>query len=326
MAHLTYEQRYQIDVEKANGRTQEEIALLIGASQSTISREISRNHSEDEYNGNQAHKKALERRQNASRVPRKNMSNTIPLVKSMLCEYQFSPEQISGRLRTAHNILISHEWIYQHIWLDKERGGDLYKNLRRYGRKYNKRGSKMAGRGLIPERVGIEERPAIVDLKERVGDFEGDTIIGRHHRGAILTLVDRRTKLTRLFLLPGARSKETAQAMIQLLTPIKELVHTITTDNGGEFSSHRLVSAALGIKFFFARPYHSWERGLNENTNGLIRQYFPKRTNLLKLNPLDVIEVEHKLNNRPRKSLEYRTPNEEFLRLTRLDPHYAFRT
>lgn len=199
----------------------------------------------------------------------------------------------------------------------------MYKNLRRSGKKYNKRGSKMAGRGLIPNRVSIDNRPAEVALKQRVGDFEGDTIVGAGHRGAIVSLVDRKTKLTRLRLISGAKADETAQALIDALRPIKECVHTITTDNGKEFSQHESVAAKLNAKFFFANPYHSWERGLNENTNGLVRQYFPKGCDFTKLTQKQVLEVENKLNNRPRKTLNFNTPNEEFLRLTGIDLFYA---
>jgi IS30 family transposase len=223
------------------------------------------------------------------------------------------------------NIQISHESIYQHIWKDKKIGGKLYLNLRQQGKKRNKRGEKKAGRGLIPDRIGIELRPAIVDLKLRIGDWEGDTIVGKDHRGAIVSMVERKTKLVRLYLLQSATAQATAEATNAILKPLKKHVKTITTDNGKEFAAHKKIAETLKAKFYFARPYHSWERGLNENTNGLVRQFFPKGTDFTKLTHEEVQNVEKNLNNRPRKLLQFRTPNEEFLHLTGQKPTYALR-
>ena len=326
MSQLTYEERYQISQKRANGLTPTVIAREIGRAESTVRNELKRNTVNGRYNTEEADQKAATRKSKASSHPLKEMSIIIPLMKKLLCKKQFSPEQISGRLKLRNKLKVSHEWIYQYIWADKERGGELFKHLRNKPRQYRKRGSKKVSRTNIPDRVGIENRPIEVGLKQRFGDFEGDTIIGRQHGGAILSLVDRASKLTKLVLLPGARSEDAAKAMIKALDPIKEFVHTITTDNGSELKKHKDVSKALNVKFFFANPYHSWERGLNENTNGLVRQYFPKGSNFLKLTPFDVLRVEYKLNNRPRKTLGYRTPNEEFLRLTRLTQISAFRS
>lgn len=322
--HLAYDQRCQIYALKKSNLSQKKIAEIIGTSQSTVSRELHRNKGLKGYRYKQAQEKALQRRNLASSLPHKLTPKLIPLVEKMIREDQLSPEQISGLLKKDYNVAISHERIYLYIWKDKRNGGDLYKSLRRCGKKYNNRGAKKAGRGLIPNRVGIENRPAEVALKLRVGDFEGDTIVGEGHRGAILSIVDRKTKITKLRLITGAKADETAQAIIDTLRPIKKYVHTITTDNGKEFSRHEIVAAALNAKFFFANPYHSWERGLNENTNGLVRQYFPKGCDFTKLTQEQVLEVEKKLNNRPRKTLSFRTPNEEFLRLTGIDLNYAF--
>ena len=199
----------------------------------------------------------------------------------------------------------------------------MYKHLRRCGKKYNKRSGKLAGRGLIPNRIDISLRPVEVAARSRVGDFEGDTIIGKEHRGAVMTMVERKTKVTLMHRLSSTKSEETAAAIIKRMLPIKELVLTITTDNGKEFAQHESIASNLNAQFFFAQPYHSWERGLNENTNGLIRQYFPKGSDLSTLTQQQVLVVEKKLNNRPRKTLGYRTPNEEFLRLTGVDLNYA---
>lgn len=323
--HLTRDQRCQIYAHKKSGMTQKEIAEEIGVSQSAISRELKRNAGKRGYRYQQAHEKAEQKRQSASANAKKMTGSVLPLVVKMVKEDQLSPEQISGRLKLEHKICISHETIYKYIWSDKRNRGNLYKNLRRSGKKYNKRSGKLAGRGLIPNRVGIENRPGVVDAKNRVGDFEGDTIIGAQHQGAIMSLVERKTKVTLLRLLPGPRAHETAQAMIESLKPVSDFVLTITMDNGKEFAQHGLVAAELDALCFFAQPYHSWERGLNENANGLVRQYFPKGSDFSKLTEQQVLDVEKKLNNRPRKTLGFRTPSEEFLRITGVDLNYALR-
>ena len=323
--HLTYEQRCQIYALKQEKKSQTEIAQKIGVDQSAISRELSRNTSKRGYRYKKAQEKSVKRRHNASSVPKKMTRYLTDIIEQMLKENQLSPDQISGRLKLTSGTSISHECIYKHVWNDKEQGGDLYKNLRRSGKKYNKRGSKNAGRGLIPNRVGIEQRPIEVEQKMRIGDFEADTIIGSRHRGAILSIVDRKTKLTLLRLLSSTKAQIVAHEMIEALAPIKTCAHTITTDNGKEFARHESVAEILGVKCFFANPYHAWERGLNENTNGLVRQYLPKKSDFSKLNAEQVFMVQQKLNNRPRKSLGYRTPNEEFLRLTGRSQNYALR-
>lgn len=324
--HLTYDQRCQIYALKKSGKNQVEIAMLVETTQSTISKELKRNNGKKGYRYKQAHAKSLQRRYLISSVRRKMTSNTVSLVEKMLYENEWSPEQISGRLKLTHKISISHESIYLHVWNDKRNGGGLYKKLRRIGKKYNKRRGKLAGRGLIPNRVGIENRPIEVETKVRVGDFEADTIVGANHRGAIVSLVDRKTKITFLGLISGPKSDETADLIIEKLKPIKKYVHSITSDNGKEFSQHESIAKKLNLLFFFARPYHSWERGLNENTNGLVRQYFPKGCDFTKLTKEQVLAVEKKLNDRPRKTLGYKTPNEELLHLTGINLiNYALR-
>jgi IS30 family transposase len=207
---------------------------------------------------------------------------------------------------------VSHETIYEYIWEDKKNGGGLYKHLRHHGKKYNKRAGKNAGRGLIPNRVDIEERPAIVEKKERTGDWEGDTIIGKDHVGAIVSLVDRATKMAKLVLVENKTAEVVTEAIETALSPVQDVVHTITLDNGKEFAMHEKVAASLNAKVYFAKPYRSWERPLNEHTNGLVRQYFPKKTRFDTLTEDEVKRVEDLLNNRPRKVLGYRTPLEVF--------------
>ncbi len=171
------------------------------------------------------------------------------------------PEQVSGYLKRKMKIAVSHERIYQYIWADKRKGGDLYKHLRHGAKKHNKRGNKPAGRGLIPNRIGIEMRPSIVETKERIGDFEIDTIVGAHHKGAIVSLVERKTMVTRLGLIQRATADETSNTTIALLNPIKQHVHTLTADNGKEFTNHQVIGSKLDATVYFARPYHAWKRG-----------------------------------------------------------------
>ena len=228
----------------------------------------------------------------------------------------WSPEQIAGWLKKEGNEHVSYETIYKHIWADKKKRGILYKHLRHSGKKYNKRSKGTAGRGCIPNRIDIKERPQIVEEKVRVGDWELDTIIGAQHQGAIVSMVDRATKLTKLVKVLRKTTEEVNAALLEKLQPIQKFVLTLTADNGKEFSGHQDISKALEASFFFATPYHSWERGLNEHTNGLVRQYFPKGTNFDDISKEDVEKVENLLNNRPRKSLLFETPFDAFYRLT----------
>ena len=226
-----------------------------------------------------------------------------------------SPAQISGWLKRHGRACVSYETIYKHIWADKKKGGTLYKHLRHSGKKYNRRSKGAAGRGCIPGRVDIKERPIIVEGKTRLGDWELDTIIGSRHRGVIVSMVERTTKLTKLMKVSHKTAEKVKEALIKKLSPIREFVHTLTADNGKEFAYHQSVSTVLQADFFFATPYHPWERGLNEHTNGLVRQYFPKSASFDNLFEEDVERVEALLNNRPREILDFETPLEAFHRL-----------
>jgi IS30 family transposase len=310
--HLTFEQRCQIEVLQGAGYTQAEIAACVSTSQSAVSRELARNHGQRGYRCKQAQEKAEARRSAASAVPRKMSQAVIAAIEAKLCTEQLSPQQISGWLATTRSISVSHECIYLHIWADKRAGGMLFKQLRRRGKKYNRRSAKSAGRGVIPGRIDISDRPAIVEQRVRIGDWEADTIVGAGRRGAILSLVERFTKFTLLHKLDAATSDQTTRALIRRLRPYQPFVHTITADNGKEFAGHRKVAKSLSAGFYFATPYHAWERGLNENTNGLVRQYFPKGTSLATVTQRDVRRVQNLLNSRPRKSLDYKSPNEVF--------------
>jgi len=198
------------------------------------------------------------------------------------------------------------------VWKDKKDGGKLYLHLRHSGKKYNKRKGKNSGRGLIPNRVDIDQRPAVVGAKSRIGDWEADTIIGANHRGAVMSHVERKSKYTKLAKLADNSADSVLQACARVLLPLADRIETITYDNGKEFASHAEIATSLGSLSYFAKPYHSWERGLNEHTNGLFRQYFPKGSDLSIVSDTDIQRVEDKLNSRPRKILGYRTPREVF--------------
>ena len=247
----------------------------VGVSQGTVSRDLARNKGFRGYRFLQAHRFAEQRGSARKGLAHVMTPCLIVRVETFLHENQWSPEQIFGALNHEDGTKVSHESLYRHIWSDKRVGGTLYLHLRQRGKK---RGAATAGRGLIPGRIDIAQRPAIVDAKLRLGDWELDSIIGAKHRGAITSMVERKTKLTMLVLLDGPTSKATKKSTIARLEPLKKHVLTLISDNGKEFSGHAEISKKLGSGFYFCTPYHSWERGLNENTNGLVRQYFPKGT------------------------------------------------
>ena len=308
--HLTYEQRCQIATLKDRA-SHIEIAGIIKVDRSTVYREIARNRGPAGYFYKQAQELADAKRKLASSAPLKMTAANINLIENKLHE-KWSPEQISGYFKVNNILHISPETIYQHVWTNKAVGGTLYRYLRHTGKKYNKRGAKTAGRGLIPNRTDIEDRPKIVETKSRIGDIEGDTIIGAKHKGAILSYVDRHSKYTKLALMPNKKSESVLIGTKQTLEQFKGRLHTITFDNGKEFAGHQDLSSLLTVSCFFAKPYHSWERGLNEHTNGLVRQYFPKSTPFDILTTAMVQDVEDALNFRPRKILGYKTPCEVF--------------
>lgn len=307
---LTCEQRYQIYALRKAGQKQTEIAMIVGCHKSTISRELRRNLGFKGYRPQQAQSLAHGRRcrSHARRITEQTWEQV-----ELLLRQQWSPEQIAGRLRLEQQPTVSHEGIYLHIYADKRSGGTLYRQLRSQ-KKQRKRYGGHARRAQIPNRISIEERPAIVARKGRIGDWEADTIIGARHKGAILSCTERKSKLSLLRKLETKGATEVKRNCIELLSPCADQVHTITVDNGKEFSDHRDIAAVLKADIYFAHPYSSWERGLNENTNGLVRQYFPKKYDFSKITHDDVRRVAARLNNRPRKTLGFRTPNEVFFK------------
>ena len=310
--HLTYDKRCQIYALLKSGCAKTEIAQLLGVHRSTITKELKRNTGGKGYRYRQAQEKASARRAAASAAPRKMKPGLVREIEEKLTQEQWSPDQISGWLKRQGRVFVSCERIYRHIWKDKRNGGGLWRHLRHSGKKYNRRKGKNSGRGLIPGRVDIAERPAIAQEKRRIGDWEGDAIIGRSSKDAILTHVDRKSKYTKLAMLADKSAASVQKACDAALLPIAHKIETVTYDNGKEFAGHARIAARLGAQIYFAKPYHSWERGLNEHTNGLVRQYFPKGSDFSTLTPADVQRVEDKLNSRPRKALGYKTPSEVF--------------
>ena len=303
---LTYEQRCQISALKKSGNSQRKIAETIGTTQSTVSRELTRNTGARGYRYKQAQERTEQRR--AEAVQRTKMTPVMVKTIESKLRIEWSPEQVSGWLLNDREELISHESIYLHIWADKQAGGDLYTHLRRQGKKYDKRRNGKSTRGQIKNRVSIDDRPKVVEDKSRIGDWEIDTVIGKGHSGALVTIVERVTKLTVSSRVNSKSAADVTQATIALLKPFKDVVHTITADNGKEFAYHEKISEALSADVYFAHPYSSWERGLNENTNGLLRQYFPKNTDFKKVEQKEVRRALHRLNSRPRKDLDFETP------------------
>jgi IS30 family transposase len=306
---LTQEERYQISALKQLGHTQRQIAQALGRSPSTISRELRRNQEGHGYAAEEA-QRITDKRRRAARKAHKRLPELITWVEGRLRE-DWSPEQIAGLARAVGYPLVSHEWIYRHIERDKAAGGELYKHLRHRRKRYRKRYGSQERRGRIIDRVGIEVRPAVVDERTRLGDWEGDTVRGKG-RSALVTLVERKSLQVVIQKVERATAEQTAAAITKRLGAVAEQVATITFDNGKEFAYHKQIAEALGCEVYFARPYHSWERGTNENMNGLIRQYFPKGTDFDQVTDEEIAAVERKLNMRPRKRLGYRAPIEVF--------------
>ena len=306
---LTQDQRYQIYAFLKAGFSRSHIARELEVDKSTISRELQRNRGQRGYRPKQAQQFAEARRktkENATHISIK----TWQQVEAHLRQ-DWSPEQVSGALKAQGQTAPSHERIYQYIYADKRQGGELHQHLR-CQKKRRKRYGKYDRRGQLPNRKSIDERPAVVAEKTRLGDWEADTIIGKSHQQAIVSLVERQSKLTLLAKVERNTEEAVKQAMIAQLKPLVECVHTITSDNGREFAAHAAIAEALSADFYFAHPYHSWERGLNENTNGLVRQYFPKGSDFTAITDEQVQAVAARLNERPRKTLGYQTPNAVF--------------
>ena len=311
--HLTQDERYQIHTLKRQGITLAAIAAELMRSPSTISRELKRNAGPLGYKPTLAHQAARTRQ-----TERRNAHAFSPQQWGHVDSYlrlDLSPQQVSGRLLLERALRISHECIYQHVYRDKAQGGSLVRLLRCQKARKKRYASGQERRGTLPNRISIEERPAVVDKRSRIGDWEGDTVIGKGHQGVLVTLTERKSRYALAAQLDSRHSSKMTQAIIALLGSHKHQCKTLTFDNGKEFAEHEFIAKCLDAKVYFAHPYCSWERGLNENHNGLLRQYFPKKTNLLKVNQDEVNEAVYRMNHRPRRCLGYRTPHEVFYAL-----------
>lgn len=303
--HLDQSERYQIHRLHKAGFSLREIAEWVERHASTIHRELRRNSDQQgTYDGKRAHRASVARRHTASSQARIDPA-AWECVQTHLRD-DWSPEQIAH----ASEVQISVERIYQYIAADRQAGGDLWKHLRRRKRRRRHRCGTSRKRQRFRGRR-IQERPAGVDKRWRVGDWEGDTVVGKG-LARLVTLVDRKSGIVRIRRVANGEANTVMRAVVAALHPLGRRVHTITWDNGSEFAEHELIDIALEAKSYFADPYSSWQRGCNENCNGLIRQYFPKGCDLVAFDDDYIQEIEDKLNQRPRKRLDFQTPQDVF--------------
>jgi len=294
------------------GFSRKEICAAIGKSKSVLSRELKRNSDKrsGKYRADLAHRK-YEQRQKAK--PKKvHFTDEICKDIESLIRQEYSPEQAVGTLYKQGKPYVSIERIYQHVWAEKKSGGTLYMHLRAKGKRYRDRGASKDSRGIIANRRSIDDRPEVVDGRERFGDWEVDLVIGKGHKGALVTINERQVGYALVRKVKGKSSEEVSKAIVEALMPYKDFVNTITSDNGKEFASHEYIAESLETDYFFADPYCSWQRGSNENYNGLLRQYVPKKTDLDDFTDGQIAEIQDKLNRRPRKRLGFEEPNELF--------------
>jgi IS30 family transposase len=312
--HLSIDEREVILKMQAQQRSMQQIGDRLGRSKGTISRELSRNlSSTGDYKPHLA-QRYYERRRDESKEPYRLEEDAFlrEYVVKRLKQY-WSPEQISGRIRKDQGIQISPLTIYSWIYRDRTEGGEFYKYLRQSHRRRRKRRSGEDRRGQMPDRRMIDERAKVVNERRRIGDWEGDTVEGSKGSGFIATHVERKTRYTVAAKVADKSADTVTKATIAAMKNLPpEKVRTMTFDNGKEFAGFKELERGLDMRSYFARPYHSWERGTNENTNGLLRQFFPKGTDFATIIQLDVDIALKLLNNRPRKCLNYRTPTEVF--------------
>ena len=302
--HLSREERYQIHSLLKARQTISEIARLLGRHRSTISREVSRGQGQRGYRAEQACRKASERAQhsrNARRLDAKVWTDV-----AFYLGLQWSPEQIAGK------VAVSHECIYLHVYKNKASGGDLHKNLRSQKTRRKRHLCGRDRRGQIPNRCPISERPSHIQERKQVGHWEGDTVIGAAHKQAIVTLVERKSGFAVLAKVPNKTADLVGRAIENKLKPLRSRVKTLTVDNGKEFADHQAFDQTLGMQTYFADPYCSWQRGSNENFNGLLRQYIPKKRRLETVTDEELTMIQDRLNHRPRKRLGFKTPHEVF--------------
>jgi IS30 family transposase len=303
--HLSQTERYQIYILMKDGKTQSQIAQLLNRHKSTISRELARNAGNRGYRPKQACLLAEERSlgsRNATPITATDWGKAVDCLLE-----QWSPVQI------ANQVGISHETIYRHVYADKAAGGSLYQQLRCQKKRKKRYASGRDRRGQLVGRRPISERPAHIETRPQVGHWEGDTVIGSAHKQAVVTLVERKSGYAVLAKVKNKTSDLVSSAIITKLNAVTPLVKTLTFDNGKEFAQHSKIDAALNSTTYFADPFASWQRGSNENFNGLLRQYIPKKRPLSTVSDAELRMIQDRLNNRPRKRLGFKTPNEVFM-------------
>ena len=302
--HLSQAERYQIHALMKAGHDQSQIAKLLDRHKSTISRELSRNTGSRGYRPKQACEMSADRAQHSRNAP-----TVEPWVREAACALlciQWSPEQIASQLP------ISHETVYQYVYADKAQGGTLWKHLRCQKQKRKRYASGRDRRGQIPNRRPLSERPLHIEARRQVGHWECDTVIGASHKGAVVTMVERKSGYALMAKVEKKTSELVSSAIVDKLQPMAARVKTLTFDNGKEFAGHAHIDQQLQSTAYFARPFASWERGSNENLNGLLRQYVPKKRAMSTVSDEEIRMIQNRLNNRPRKRLGFKTPAEVF--------------
>lgn len=306
---MTIEERSQIYALRQAGKGNNEIARILGRDKSTISREVKRNTGQRGYRYQQAHRFAIER---AKRPGVRRFTEEVRLYVEAGLTKGWTPEAVCGRAKFEGRPYVCKETVYKHIYEDSLSGGELWKLLPRSRRKRRKRIPRQEdrGRGKIPNRRDISERPPEVEYRITVGDWEGDLIAGAPGTGYLLTLVERVTRFSLVARVDTKEAAEVSAAVIRLLGGVGVICRSITFDNGKEFAFHVHISSVLQTDVYFARPYHSWERGTNENTNGLIRRLYPKGSSFAAIGKEELQRIDRFLNDRPKKCLGWRTPRE----------------
>ena len=318
MAHeqLSRDERYAIAGMKTRGHSKREIGRCLGRSPSTICREMKRNSFDqtDKYWADRAHSMAMARRHKSRKKSQYSQYEWTEVEAKLLQEW--SPKQIVGTRYLELKRTMSYETIYRRIRDDRKKGGRLWTHMRHMSKPWRKRKGSPATRGRLVGKRHISERAAAVELRQEVGHWEGDTVMGSDQRHCVLTLVERATGFVQIKKLSARTKEQASAALAQCVSRMHCVIKSITLDNGTEFHGYESVEQQFGVPFYFCTPYHAWERGSNENTNGLIRQYLPKGKCLKNLTQAECDAIATKLNNRPRERLGFRTPAEAMAALT----------
>lgn len=310
---LTYEERVTLSVLKQQGQSVRSIANVLGRHFSTVYRELNRNRCykiDGAYRPSKAQRRTRARRRRSRR--NRHYTDQDFLLTRKLLRQKWSPEQVTGHLRRfgLFTRRISHETIYQYIWRDKANGGDLWKHLRQSVKRRRKRYNAYDSRGRLANKRHISERPATVETRQYLGHWEIDTVMGKGSKDCIVTLLERKSGYVLIGKLPDRSTSSLNKRVIKMIQQSGLIFKTITADNGTEFHQYKMIEKACNVTFYFATPHHSWERGSNENANGLIRQYLPKGTSMSGLTQAKCERIAENLNTRARKRFNYKTPEE----------------